>query len=80
MNNILGLSVIHRDHVSEIDGSTVELTNLKDRSLTVMPKTWGPSKDDDGMDMEQVQTVWKFGENAEGEDVCHHCRHCTHTK
>ncbi len=77
---MLGLTVIHRNHVSEVDGSTIELTNLNERSLTVMPMSWGPERDNDGHEMEKIKTVWKFGDNQEGEDVCHHCRHCTHTR
>jgi len=71
----IGITIIHREHVSAIDGSTMELTDLESRKLTVLPASAVlPSEDH-----YSVKTVWKFG-NDQGEDVCHHCGHCTHVK
>ncbi len=78
--DIVGLSLLHRGHIVEVDGSTVELTDDVARELTVLPlsaavASSGVAKED----MESVKTLWTFG-SREGEDTCHHCHHCTHAK
>lgn len=83
MENVLGLAVVHRDHVSSVDGSTMELTDEVSRILKVVPRSQVKMhmEESDDENHETIQTLWKFGPSDDGaEDVCHHCHHCGHIK
>ncbi|CAF1595953.1 unnamed protein product, partial [Didymodactylos carnosus] len=68
VDDILGLSLLHRDHISGAAGGTMETTNEISRELTVVPLDKTVKCDHH----ETVQTLWKFGTRQMDEDVCNH--------
>ena len=78
--NVVGLTVLHRDHIARVDGSTVEFTDHGSRELLIVPSSKALDHEAKvGKHSFTTKTVWTFG-SREGEDVCHHCVHCSHTK
>lgn len=78
--SLLGVFMLHRDHILAVDGSSMEYTDEEKRRLVLAPLSDKSTADEfaDGHPKESTQTVWTFGSRT-GVDVCHHCHHCTHT-
>ena len=77
--DVVGITLLHRRHVEKVDGSTVEFTDHGARELLIVPKTQAAEHEaKHGKHGFTTKTVWSFGEGM-GDNVCHHCRHCTHS-
>lgn len=74
MDNFLGLTVFHRDHVSAVDGSTQELSDEVNRTLVVIPASEA-AKTMTEEDHDTIQVVWKFCGQVDGVEGCTHCKH-----
>ena len=69
------MTVFHRDHVTVVDGSTVELSDEAKRTLVVLPASEAKQgKDLPADDHDTIQVVWRFHEAA-GTEKCTHCKH-----
>ncbi|CAF2117448.1 unnamed protein product [Rotaria magnacalcarata] len=76
IHDVLGLSLLHREHINSFNSGTLETSDEHGRILTI-----GALNKHKKCDLhETVQTLWKFGIGKLGEDVCHHCTHCWHGK
>lgn len=81
LEDVAGFSVLHRDHLTDIDPSTLELTNDQLRKLVVLPmsKTDRPPQDFlKSDDSETVRTMWTFRKKSDEIHECGHCWHCNH--
>ena len=79
VENILGLTVFHRDHVSAVDGSTMELSDELRRKLVVVPASEANTHQMTSDVHESMKVVWRFHDQAnDEEEACTHCSHCRH--
>ena len=68
MENILGLGIVHREHISSVDGSILETSNSASRILTVIPRS--QVKETHAQE-EPIQTLWVFGPSEDrAENFC----------
>lgn len=76
----VGLTLMHREHILSIDGSSMEFTNHEIRELQVVPASIADAHEAKvGKPFFTTRTIWTFGERK-GEDRCTHCNHCSHTR
>ena len=77
----MGVTLLHREHVTCVDGSSTEFTDHNTRELVVMPASHAATYEAKvgKHAFTSTRTVWTFGSRT-GEDICHHCVHCSHTK
>jgi hypothetical protein len=78
--DVVGVTLMHREHITLVDGSSVEFTDHHKRELIVVPASQASAYEAKaGKHAFTTRTVWTFG-TRKGEDKCHHCVHCSHTK
>jgi hypothetical protein len=71
---------MHREHIITVDGGSVEFTDHHKRELIVVPASHASAYEAKvGKHSLTTRTIWTFG-TRQGEDICHHCVHCTHAR
>jgi len=75
--DVVGVTLLHRNHIIDCDGGSIEFTDHDKRELVVVPTSQAPTYQANyiGENSFTTRTIWTFGERK-GQDDCTHCRHC----